>query len=104
MLTLENERGMKVSLVETGGAIQSILVPDREGRPGDVVLGCDSEAGYPAPGCLGAMVGRFANRIGGAAFSLNGKAYAVTKNEGENCLHGGMGYHMRRWQAEYTDG
>lgn len=104
MLTLENDRGMKVSLVETGGAIQSILVPDREGRLGDVVLGCDTEDGYPAPGCLGAMVGRFANRIAGAAFPLNGKIYSVTRNEGENCLHGGKGYHMRRWDAEYADG
>ena len=104
MLTLENDRGMKVSLVETGGAIQSILVPDREGRLGDVVLGCDTEDGYPAPGCLGAMVGRFANRIAGAAFPLNGKTYSVTRNEGENCLHGGKGYHMRRWDAEYADG
>lgn len=104
MLTLENERGMKVTLVETGGSIQSILVPDREGRPGDVVLGCDSEAGYPAPGCLGAMVGRYANRIAGAAFPLNGKIYTVKKNEGENCLHGGNGYHTRRWDAAYSDG
>ena len=104
MLTLENDQGMRVTLVETGGAIQSILVPDREGNLGDVVLGCDTEAGYPAPGCLGAMVGRYANRIAGSAFTLNGKTYTVTKNEGENCLHGGKGYHMRRWNAEYTDG
>ena len=104
MYTLENDRGMKVTLVETGGAIQSILVPDREGKLGDVVLGCDTEAGYPAPGCLGAMVGRFANRISGAAFPLNGRTYTVTRNEGENCLHGGKGYHMRRWNAEYMDG
>lgn len=104
MYTLENDRGMKVTLVETGGAIQSIFVPDREGKLGDVVLGCDTEAGYPAPGCLGAMVGRFANRISGAAFPLNGRTYTVTRNEGENCLHGGKGYHMRRWNAEYMDG
>ncbi len=104
MFTLENDRGMKVTMVETGAAIQSVLVPDREGRLGDVVLGCDTESGYPAPGCLGATVGRYANRIGGAAFPLNGKIYTVTKNEGENCLHGGKGYHMRRWKGEYVDG
>ena len=104
MLILKNEQGMAVTLVETGGAIQSILAPDREGKLGDVVLGCDTEAGYPAPGCLGAMVGRYANRIAGAAFPLNGKTYSITKNEGNNCLHGGRGYHMRRWDAEYTDG
>ena len=104
MFTLENRQGMKVTLLETGASIQSILVPDREGRLGDVVLGCDKEAGYPAPGCLGATVGRFANRIAGAAFPLNGKTYAVTKNEGENCLHGGKGYHMRKWHGEYAEG
>ena len=45
MFTLENDRGMKVTMVETGAAIQSVLVPDREGRLGDVVLGCDTESG-----------------------------------------------------------
>ena len=104
MFILENRQGMKVVLLETGASIQSILVPDREGRLGDVVLGCDTEEGYPAPGCLGATVGRFANRIAGAAFMLNGKTYTVTRNEGPNCLHGGKGYHMRRWDAAYADG
>ena len=104
MLTLENKNGIKVTLLETGASIRSILVPDREGRPGDVVLGCDTEEGYPAPGCLGATVGRFANRIAGAAFPLNGKTYNVTRNEGPNCLHGGKGYHMRRWEAAYDRG
>ena len=104
MLTLENKNGVKVTLLETGASIQSILVPDREGKLGDVVLGCDTEAGYPAPGCLGATVGRFANRLAGAAFPLNGGVYHVTKNERENCLHGGKGYHMRRWEAAYDQG
>lgn len=104
MLTLQNRQGMKVTLTETGGAIQSILVPDRCGRPGDVVLGCDTDEGYPAPGCLGAMVGRYANRLKGAAFPLNGRVYSVTRNEGNNCLHGGKGFHMRRWDAAYADG
>ena len=102
MFVLENRQGMKVTLLETGADIQSILVPDREGRLGDVVLGCDGEEGYPAPGCLGATVGRFANRIAGAAFPLNGRTYTITKNEGANCLHGGKGYHMRKWHGEYT--
>ena len=104
MFTLENRQGMEVRILSYGCTVQSILVPDREGRPGDVVLGCDSEAGYPAPGCLGAMVGRYANRIAGAAFPLNGKIYTVKKNEGENCLHGGKGYHMRKWHGEYAEG
>ena len=103
MFTLKNASGMEVTLVETGASIQSILVPDRNGVPGDVVLGCE-EAGYPAPGALGATVGRFANRIGGAAFPLNGKTVHVTPNEGKNCLHGGVGFHMRRWTLEGVEG
>jgi aldose 1-epimerase len=102
MMILENERGMRVTVLETGGAIQSILVPDREGRLGDVVLGCGTEGEYPAPGCLGAMVGRFANRIAGAAFPLNGRTVRVTPNEGPNCLHGGRGFHTRPWALERT--
>lgn len=100
MIILKNTNGASVSLLETGGAIQSIMMPDRNGVLGDVVLGCDRESGYPAPGCLGAMVGRFANRIAGAAFSVNGTRYQITRNEGANTLHGGKGYHMRRWTLE----
>ena len=103
MLKLENHNGMSLTLLETAGAIQSLIVPDRSGVPGDVVLGADRESDYPMPGCLGAMVGRFANRIAGAAFPLNGKTYHIPANEGPNCLHSGMGFHTRRWALERTD-
>ncbi len=103
MFTLKNDLGMEVTLVETGASIQSLIIPDRNGVPGDIVLGCE-EGGYPAPGALGATVGRFANRIGGAAFPLNGKTVQVTPNEGKNCLHGGMGFHTRRWRLEGVEG
>ncbi len=103
MLTLKNTGGYQVTLLETGGAIQSILMPDRNGVPGDIVLGFDDPADYPGRGSIGAFVGRFANRIAGGAFSLNGKTYEITKNEGKNTLHGGHGYHLRNWKLEKTD-
>ena len=103
MLTLKNSHGYQVTLLETGGAIQSILMPDREGKLGDIVLGFDDPADYPGMGSIGAFVGRYANRIAGGSFQLNGKTYAVTRNEGENTLHGGYGYHLRRWDLEPTE-
>ena len=87
--TMENEKGMRVSVINYGGAIQQILVPDRNGDPVDVVLGYDDIAGYEAgTSCFGAFVGRYANRIKDAAFELNGRRYQLEKNDGENHLHG----------------
>ena len=103
MLTLKNSHGYQVTLLEIGGAIQSIIMPDREGKPGDIVLGFDDPGDYPGMGSIGAFVGRYANRIAGGAFELNGKTYAVTRNEGKNTLHGGHGYHLRRWDLEPTE-
>ena len=77
MLTLKNNHGYQVTLLETGGAIQSILMPDREGKLGDIVLGFDDPADYPGRGSIGAFVGRYANRIGGGSFRLNGRTYQV---------------------------
>ena len=87
--TMENEKGMRLSVINYGGAIQQILVPDRNGDPVDVVLGYDDIAGYEAgTSCFGAFVGRYANRIKDAAFELNGRRYQLEKNDGENHLHG----------------
>ena len=102
MLTLKNNHGYQVTLLETGGAIQSILMPDREGRLGDIVLGFDDPADYPGRGSIGAFVGRYANRIAGGTFTLNGKQYEISRNEGNNTLHGGHGYHLRNWSLEKT--
>ena len=102
MLTLENHNGISVTLLEMGGAIQSILVPDRKGKPADIVLGYDDPSDYPGFSCFGAFVGRYANRIGSASFPLNGKTYRITRNEGNNTLHGGRGYHLRPWTLEKT--
>ena len=87
--TLENDKGMKVSLINYACSVQSILVPDRMGRPVDVVLGYDTVEEYEKGGVfLGAFVGRYANRIRSAAFELNGKTYQLPKNDGNNHLHG----------------
>ena len=87
--TMKNGNGMTVVVLDYGGTVQSIVVPDRDGRPTDVALGYDDIAGYETGSCwFGAAVGRYANRIGNAAFSLNGHTYHLPKNDGENHLHG----------------
>lgn len=92
IFTLTNSRGAKVRIMNYGGIIQSLEIPDRTGLMGDVVLGYDSLAGYvrdnsPYFGCI---VGRYANRISGGQFPLNGKLYKLSTNGHGCCLHGGM--------------
>ena len=87
--TMENDFGMKVSVLNYGGIIQRILVPDKNKNSVDVALGYDDITGYEAgTSYIGAFVGRYANRLKGAAFELNGKTYQLEKNDGENHLHG----------------
>ena len=87
--TLCGSGGMSVRVLDYGGTVQSITVPDGGGRPTDVVLGYDDIASYEKGICFyGAIVGRCANRIGGARYTLNGKEYLLQKNSGENHLHG----------------
>ena len=94
---MENKNGMKVAVIDYGCAVQSILVPDKDGVFRDVALGYDS-AEYYAKGSsyFGAFVGRYANRIRNAAFSLNGKTYHLNKNEGENHLHGTFAHRLHQ--------
>lgn len=100
--TMENAHGLRAELLDYGAAIRSIQVPDRTGRLVDVVLGYDDLAGYTGnPSFYGATIGRFGNRIGGAEFELNGKAYRLAKNNGDNHLHGGLrGFDKYVWQGE----
>ncbi len=87
--TMRNSAGMTVVVLDYACILQSILVPDREGRLVDVTLGYDDLPGYEKGTCTyGAFVGRFANRIAGARFTLDGKEYRLPANEGENHLHG----------------
>jgi aldose 1-epimerase len=97
---LRNKNGMVLSLISCGAAMTGLMAPDRSGNFGDVLLGYDDLDGYLTnDGCLGACVGRYANRIGGAAFELGGKEYRVTANEGQNCLHGGRGWCRRAFES-----
>lgn len=88
-----------VDILPFGASIRAIRVPDRTGVLRDVCLGYDSMEEYASqPSCFGAAVGRYANRIGGARFTLNGRIYPLFPNEGANTLHGGkVGYHHRWW-------
>ena len=86
---LENSNGMRVTALDYGCILQSILVPAKDGRMVDVVLGYDDIRGYEEGNCsFGAFIGRYANRIKGASFELNGKTYHLEKNIGNNHLHG----------------
>jgi aldose 1-epimerase len=100
--TLTNKNGLMARITNYGGIVVSLMVPDRSGKLGDVVLGYDSLDGYiknnPYFGCL---VGRYGNRIGKARFSLDGKEYTLAANNGENHLHGGLkGYDKVVWDAK----
>lgn len=90
LYTITNKKGMQVSFTDYGANIVSIIVPDKYGVMKDVVLGYDSVKGYEknAPG-YGSFIGRYANRIAGATFTIKDKIYHLEKNDGENCLHGG---------------
>src|SRR5579864_8238786 len=91
LYTLKNANRMEVDAMNYGGIIVSIRVPDRKGQFADVVLGHEKLDGYiPNPPYLGAIVGRYANRIANGTFTLDGKTYTLPKNDGPNTLHGGV--------------
>jgi len=100
--TLRNARGMEVRAITYGAIIQSIRVPDRSGRLGDVTLGYDSLSGYlTASPYFGAVVGRYANRIARGRFALGGQTYRLAANNGPNHLHGGLkGFDKVVWEAK----
>lgn len=94
---------LSCNVITFGGSLQSLQVPDRTGKPVDVLLGFDTLEPYLTHGkSLGALVGRFANRIGGAKFTLNGQTYQLAANNNQvNHLHGGLvGFNKRVWTAE----
>ena len=99
LVTLTDETGCAAEFLSLGAPVRAVRVPDREGRPTDVVLGYETAGEYLARNAhLGNCIGRYANRIGGARFELNGKEYRLTPNEGENLLHGGAeGFDRRLW-------
>jgi aldose 1-epimerase len=104
---LTNSHGVEVDAMNYGGIITSIRVPDRKGQFADVVLGHESLEGYtPNPPYLGAIVGRYANRIANGTFTLDGKTYTLPKNDGPNTLHGGVTHTFDKavWDAEPLKG
>ncbi len=101
--TLTNSSGMQVSLLNYGGTVTKLIVPDKNGNPGDVVLGFDSFDGYLQKNdpYFGSVVGRYANRIANGKFTLDGKTYTLAGNDHGNSLHGGnKGYDKVIWMAE----
>lgn len=98
LYTIRNSSGAYVSITDLGATIQSLAVPDRNGKLIDVVLGYDTPAEYlHNSDYFGAFVGRYANRISNASFILNGREYKLTANEGKNTLHGGNGLSKKRF-------
>jgi aldose 1-epimerase len=93
---------LRVAVLTYGGALQEITAPDRHGRLADVSLGFDTLGGYLGPQpYLGALIGRYANRIAAGRFALNGRTYRLETNHGEHHLHGGStGFDARVWSAQ----
>jgi aldose 1-epimerase len=102
LFTLTNDNGLKVKIMTFGAVVTAVEVPDRDGKVENVTLGLDSLDDYIARNpFLGSTVGRFANRIGGAKFTLDGVEYTLAANNGENHLHGGeIGFDKHIWQTE----
>ena len=89
--TLKNDHGIELRVLDYGGIILSLTVPDRNGRPDDVVLGFDSLADYVRTSpYFGAIIGRYGNRIAHGRFTLDGRTYTLARNNGPNHLHGGV--------------
>src|SRR5215204_1050606 len=101
--TLTNQSGMVVKIINYGGYVTNVIVPDKSGVKEDVVLGFDSLAGYLQQGnpFMGCIVGRYANRIAKGRFTLDGKVYELAKNNNGNSLHGGLrGFDKAIWASQ----
>lgn len=106
LFILKNKCGNEVALTNYGGALLTIMVPDRNGVHANVVQGHDSidHVVNSHEPFLSTLIGRYGNRIAGGKFNLDGKEYQLAVNNGPNHLHGGpTGYHARVWDAEQTD-
>ncbi|HEY7633296.1 MAG TPA: aldose epimerase family protein [Thermoleophilaceae bacterium] len=111
LYTLTNAHGMVVKIMTYGGVVQSIEVPDRHGKTANVTLGFPTLADYVAnftgtsSTYFGALIGRYANRIGNAQFTLDGVTYHLPANNGPNTLHGGpTGFNTKVWDATPVTG
>lgn len=105
--TMTNSRGAEVSVLNYGGILNRIVVPDARGEMGDVLLGYDCAEGYAPvnPGYLGALIGRYANRIGAGKCRLNGKELQLAQNSNGQHLHGGnVGFDKKLWGVLCEEG
>lgn len=103
--TLTNETGMKLKLLDYGGIIRELWIPDKEGNAGNIVLSYDSLDDYVAnPAYVGAIIGRAAGRIENGTLHIGPDVYGVPRNNGTNSLHGGPdGFHQKCMHAEYEE-
>ncbi|MDJ0278769.1 aldose epimerase family protein [Sphingomonas sp. 2R-10] len=99
-VTLTGSNGVSARIMTLGATLQAFDVPDRNGKVADVTLGYDDAASYiTKPNYWGQTIGRYANRIAGGRFTLDGKAYQLTQNDKANSLHGGtVGFDKRVWR------
>lgn len=99
-VTLTNERGVGARVITYGATLQSLVAPDRNGVPAEVTLGFDTAAEYETkPSYYGVTVGRYANRIAGGRFTLEGRTFELPQNNNGNSLHGGTeGFDKRNWR------
>jgi len=107
LYTLTNIHGLVARISTYGGSVVALEVPDRNGKMADIVRGFDSVSGYLVPGNsnIGAVMGRYANRIKGAQFTLEGKSFHLAVNSEGNSIHGGItGFDKRIWNAVAHDG
>lgn len=103
-ITLSNAHGVSARILAYGATLQSLIAPDRAGKPADIVLGYDDLASYvDHPNYFGVTVGRYANRIAGGKFTLDGKTYQLPLNDKVNSLHGGgKGFDKTLWTIVST--
>src|SRR2546423_2395941 len=105
-VVLTGANGVSARIISLGATLQALNAPDRSGRIADVTLGYDDARSYVEhPNYWGQTIGRYANRIAGGRFALDGKSYQLTLNDKTNSLHGGtVGFDKRNWQiVEVSD-
>ena len=99
---LFRSNGVSATILTYGATLWKMMAPDREGKAADILLAYDDIASFEKqPNFWGATIGRYANRIAGASFELDGKTYQLPKNDGDNSLHGGgKGFDVRNWKVD----
>jgi aldose 1-epimerase len=104
LYVLTNKNGAEACITNYGGRLVSLMMPDKNGKMTDVVLGYDNIEQYDGVENYGALIGRYGNRIANGKFTLDGNEYTLPQNNNGHCLHGGPeGYDTRMWDAEQID-